>query len=242
MLWKVIFLHKNEKKEEKSNEIYDVAAFLPFWNDISADHQEDIVQHMVQRIFPKGSVLRPYDASAQACLGFVLVKEGQLRAFMLSESGKEVTLYRLFALDVCLFSASCVMRNIQFDIQVEAEKDTSAWVIPAPLCNRLMQQSLAMADFTNQLMASRFSDVMWTLDQILFKSMDSRIAALLLELAIIEGQNELSVTHEELAKHLGTAREVVTRLLKYFQSDGILVLSRGSIRLLNTKRLQALAE
>ena len=235
-------MHNNEKEIEKNTEKYEVAAFLPFWDDLSADHKEDIVQHMAQRIFPKESVLRPYDASEQECLGFVLVKEGQLRAFMLSESGKEVTLYRLFALDVCLFSAACVMRNIQFDIQIEAEKDTSAWVIPASLCNRLMQQSLAMADFTNQLMASRFSDVMWTLDQILFKSMDSRIAALLLELAVIEGQDELSVTHEELAKHLGTAREVVTRLLKYFQSDGILALSRGNIRLLDRKRLQALAE
>ena len=219
----------------------DVSAFFPFWDSLSADHKEDILRHAAEHVFTKGSVLRPYNENESECMGFVLVNKGQLRAFMLSDGGKEVTLYRLFSLDICLFSASCVMRNIQFDIQLEAEKETRAWVIPASLCNRLMQQSLAMANFTNELMASRFTDVMWTLDQVLFKSMDNRIAALLLELSVIEASDAISVTHEELANQLGTAREVVTRLLKYFQSDGIIKLSRGSIRLLNFEKIRALA-
>ena len=222
--------------EERKN---NVAAFFPFWKDLSADQQEDLLHHATERIFGKGSVLRPYDTNN--CVGLMLVQEGQLRAFMLSESGKEVTLYRLFSLDICLFSASCIMRNIQFDIHLESEKETRAWIIPADLCDRLMQQSLAISDFTNQLMASRFSDVMWTLDQVLFKSMDSRIATLLVELSVIEQKEMLTVTHEELANQLGTAREVVTRLLKYFQADGIITLSRGSIRLLDMKKLRELA-
>ena len=219
----------------------NIAAFFPFWDSLSSDHKEDILRHAAAHIFTKGSVLRPYNENESECMGFVLVNKGQLRAFMLSDGGKEVTLYRLFSLDICLFSASCVMRNIQFDIQLEAEKETRAWVIPASLCNRLMQQSLAMANFTNELMASRFTDVMWTLDQVLFKSMDNRIAALLFELSVIEASDALSVTHEELANQLGTAREVVTRLLKYFQSDGIIKLSRGSIRLLNVDKIRTLA-
>lgn len=223
--------------DERKNSI---ATFFPVWNDLSSDHQEDILRHATERVFAKGNVLLPYSNDVDKCVGLVLVQKGQLRAFMLSENGKEVALYRLFSLDICLFSASCIMRNIQFDIHLEAEKETRAWVIPAVLCDRLMQQSLALSDFTNQLMASRFSDVMWTLDQVLFKSMDSRIASLLLELSVIEQKETLTVTHEELANQLGTAREVVTRLLKYFQADGIISLSRGSIRLLDMKKLRKL--
>ena len=218
----------------------EVAAFFPFWNKLSDRQQADILRQMTERVFPKGSVLRPYGDEGD-CVGLVLVREGHLRAFILSEAGKEITLYRLFPLDICLFSASCIMRNIQFDIQVQAEKETTAWLIPVQLYDGLMQQSLAVTDFTNQLMSSRFSDVMWTLDQFLSKSMDSRIAALLLELSVIEGADTLTVTHEEIANQLGSAREVITRLLKYFQEDGLLALSRGKIQLLDTARLQNLA-
>ena len=217
---------------------YDVAEFFPFWEELPVDQQKEIGQHAKEHIFAKGDVLRPYNDNADKCMGFVLVREGQLRAFMLSDSGKEVTLYRLFSLDICLFSAACVMRNIQFDINLEAEKDTQTWVIPAFLCNSLMQRSLAMTAFTNQLMASRFSDVMWILEQVLFNSMDSRIAALLVELSIIENAPTITVTHETLAKQLGTAREVVTRLLKYFQADGVIGLSRGSICILDREKLR----
>ena len=216
-----------------------IESFFPFWEGISADHREDILSHAAERVFPKGSVMQSYGGEGD-CMGLMLVRDGQLRAF-LGEDGKAVTLYRLFSLDVCLFSSSCIMRNIQFDIQLEAEKETRVWLVPASLCDRLMQQSLAMADFINQLMASRFSDVVWTLDQLLFKSMDNRIASLLLELSVIEGTDVLSVTHEMLANQLGTAREVVTRLLKYFQDDGVIALSRGNVRLLDMEKLRTLA-
>lgn len=221
---------------------HEVSEYFPFWKDLSATQQEDLLRYAKEHTFPRGRVLTPYNEDSESCMGFVAVEEGQLRAFMLSEEGKEVTLYRLFPFDICLFSAACVMKNIQFDIHLEVEKETKALIIPASLGNRLMQQSLAMADFTNQLMASRFSDVMWTLDQVLFKRMDSRIATLLLELSTIEETDVLSVTHEELANQLGTAREVVTRLLKYFQADGILVLSRGSIQILDKESLYKLAK
>lgn len=215
-----------------------VADFFPFWNELTQEHQDDLVQHGQQRVFSKGSVIAPYNGE---CLGLMLVQDGQFRAFVLSDSGKEITLYRLYNLDICLFSAACVMNNIQFDIQIEAEKDTTALLVPSSLYDRLLNQSVAMAGYTNQLMGSRFSDVMWTLEQVLFKSMDCRLAQVLLQHAADQDTGNLALTHDAIARDLGSAREVVTRMLKYFKSEGLLELTRGQIRLLDEKRLRAIA-
>lgn len=216
----------------------NVQAFFPFWDQLTEEHKDDLLHHSQPRLFQKGEVITPYKGE---CLGLVLVQDGQFRAFVLSDSGKEVTLYRLHQLDICLFSASCIMNNIQFDIQIEAEKDTTALLVPTSLFNRLMNQSIAVSNYTGQLMASRFSDVMWTLEQVLFKSMDCRLAQVLLEHANNEESSELTLTHEAIAKDLGSAREVVTRLLKYFRAEGLLELTRGRILLLDEKRLSAIA-
>lgn len=216
-----------------------IESFFPFWQELTVEHREDLAQHSQARRFVKGEIIQPY---RDECLGLILVQQGQFRAFVLSESGKEVTLYRLYALDICLFSASCIMNDIQFDIQIEAEQDTSALLVPSGLYNRLLGQSLAISNYTNQLMASRFSDVMWTLEQIVFKGIDSRLAQALLSHASAAGENGLALTHETLARDLGSAREVITRLLKYFRGEGLLTLSRGHILLLDTKRLRAVAE
>lgn len=139
-----------------------------------------------------------------------MIKSGQLRAYSLSEEGREITLYRLFDMDMCLFSASCMMRSIQFEIVIQAEKDTEVWVISAEIYKKVMEKSASVANFTNEIMASRFSDVMWLIEQVMWKSMDKRIAAFLLEESSIEDTDELKITHEIIANHLGTHREVVT--------------------------------
>lgn len=216
-----------------------VEQFFPCWSQLTADQQDDLCRHSQPRRFTKGERIYPYKGE---CLGLMLVQQGQFRVFILSDEGKEVTLYRLLELDTCLFSASCVMNNIQFDIQIEAEKDTDALLVPTSLYERLTQQSIAMAAYTNQLMSARFSDVMWTLEQVLFKSMDARIAQFLLEQSSLQQTDELSVTHDVIARDLGTAREVVSRMLKYFQDDGLLTVGRGRITLLDVKRLASLAE
>lgn len=143
-------------------------------------------------------------------------------------------------MDICLFSASCIMRSIQFEVIIEAEKDTDLWVIPAEIYKSIMQESAAAANYTNELMASRFSDVMWLIEQIMWKSLDKRVALFLFEEASIEGSNELEITHETIANHLGSHREVITRMLRYFQDEGLVRLSRGKITILDMKRLEAL--
>jgi CRP/FNR family transcriptional regulator len=216
-----------------------VPELFPIWGELDARQQEALLSAATLRAVPEGAILQNGSAD---CVGLFLIESGQLRAYILSDEGKEVTLYRLFERDMCLFSASCMLNSIQFDIWIEAEKETRLWVLPVSVYQQLMKTSAAVANYTNELMASRFSEVMWLMDQILFKSFDSRLATFLIEESGIEGSDTLQVTHERIAHHLGTAREVVTRMLKYFQSEGIVRLSRGEIKILSRKRLSALAQ
>ena len=116
------------------------------------------------------------------------------------------------------------------------------WIIPPHIFQRLKNESAAMANYSNDLMASRFSEVMWLMEQIMWKSFDKRLAAFLLEEAALEETNQLKITHEAIGNHLGNPREVVTRMLRYFQSEGMVNLSRGTVEITNEKKLRSLAE
>ena len=210
---------------------------FPIWEKLTADQQGRILDSVASRQIKKGTVI--HNGSAD-CTGLLVVRSGQLRAYILSDEGREVTVYRLFDRDVCLFSASCILRSAQFDITIEAEKDTDFWIIPPEVYQSIMEESAPVANYTNEIMASRFSEVMWLVEQILWKSMDKRVAAFLLEESAIEGADRLAITHETIARHLGTHREVVTRMLRYFQGEGLVRLSRGIVELLDRERLTAL--
>ena len=212
---------------------------FPVWNKLHSGQQDLILSNLRFQTVKKGTMLHNGDAE---CTGLLLVKSGQLRAYILSDEGREITLYRLFDRDLCLFSASCIMRSIQFEVSIEAEKDTDLWVIPAAVYQRIMEESAPVSNYTNELMASRFSEVMWLMEQVMWKSLDKRVAAFLLEEAAIEGTSELKLTHEIIANHLGTHREVITRMLRYFQSEGMVKLSRGAVAILDGRKLEALRE
>ena len=176
------------------------------------------------------------------CLGLLLIRSGQLRVYTLSSEGREVTLYRLCDHDICLFSASCVMPNVQFEVVIEAEKDCEMWVIPSCLFKNLMEESVAVANYANQLISSRFSEVMWLMEQIMWNSLDKRLAAFLLEESTLEDAVSLKITHEKIANHMGTAREVVTRMLRYFQNEGMVRLTRGTVDITDVKKLRRLED
>ena len=211
--------------------------YFPIWDKLNQDQQGRLQHSVALRSAPKGTVLHNGDMD---CTGLLLVKAGQLRAYILSDEGREITIYRLFDRDLCLFSASCIMRSIQFEVTIQAEKDTDLWVIPAEVYQDIMEASAPVANYTNELMASRFSDVMWLMEQTMWKSLDKRLAAFLLEEAVIEGSRELKITHETIANHLGSHREVITRMLRYFQNEGMVELSRGKVTILQAEKLQAL--
>ena len=214
-------------------------SYFPIWDQLTAAQQERISGSLMTRNVPKGTVVHN---GSMDCSGLFVIRSGQLRAYILSDEGREITIYRLFERDMCLFSASCIMRSIQFDITVEAEKDTELWVIPADVYKSIMEESAPVANYTNELMAARFSDVMWLIEQVMWKSLDKRVASFLLEEASIEGTNNLKTTHETIANHLGTHREVITRMLRYFQSEGMVKLRRGTVEIIDATKLEALQD
>ena len=215
----------------------DFPEYFPIWNKLTPQQQERIRSVTVLQNFPAGTML--HDGGAN-CLGLLLVRSGQLRAYMLSEEGREVTICRFFEMDLCLFSAACVMPNMHTPVFVEAEKDSEIWVIPACLYQNLMDESLPLSNYSHNLITNHFSDLMWLMEQIMWKSFDKRLAEFLLEESAVEGSASLKITHEKIANHMGTAREVVTRMLRYFQSEGLVVLTRGTVELTDIKKLQQL--
>ena len=217
----------------------ELAQYLPIWDKLTDTQQKKVAEAADYMKVKKGTHI--HDSSAD-CLGLLLIRSGQLRTYILSEDGREITLNRLFDYDVCLLSASCVMPDIQFNVMIEAEKDSEFWSIPACLFKNLMDSSVTVSNFANSLMSSHFSELMWLMEQIMWKSFDKRLAAFLLEESRLDDTTELKITHEKIAGHMGTAREVVTRMLRYFQGEGMVKLTRGTIEITDRKKLAALQD
>ena len=212
---------------------------FPVWEKLTPAQQQLISSSVLSRTLGKGAVL--HNGSAD-CAGLVLIRSGQLRAYILSEDGREITLYRLLDRDICLFTASCVMRSVQFEIMIAAEKDSEVFIIPPYIYKKVMEESAPLANYANELMASRFSEVMWLIEQIMWKSIDKRLANFLLDEASLENSDVLKLTHEMIANHMGTAREVITRMLRYFQNEGYVRLTRGSVEIVDRGGMEALLD
>ena len=217
----------------------EFAEYLPFWNKLTAEQQQRIADVIEFRQIKKDTHI--HDSSAD-CLGLVVVRSGQLRAYILSEDGREITISRLTQYDVSLLSASCVMPDMQFNVMIEAEKDSEFWSIPACMFKNLVDESLAVSNYSRNLLSGNFSELMWLMEQIMWKSIDKRLAAFLLEESQLEGTNQLKITHEKIANHMGSAREVVTRMLRYFQNEGMVKLTRGTIEITDEEKLEKLSD
>ena len=211
---------------------------FPFWDGLSSADRETFLRSSMKFDYKRGQNIH----DGGECTGVILIKSGALRLYMLSDEGKEVTLYRLFAGDMCILSASCVLHNITFDVYIDAEEDSECIVVGGCAYEGVWQRSDAVKIFTYETAMSRFSDVVWVMQQILFMSMDKRLAIFLLDEVSKTGGDTVKLTHEQIAKYMGSAREVVSRMLKYFTAEGIVSVSRSDgIRILDKKRLRDLA-
>ena len=207
-----------------------------FWNNLSNEDKETVCRTAQEVNFKKGTNIH----DGNECTGVILVKSGSLRIYMLSEDGKEITLYRVFPGETCILSASCVLDALTFDVFIDSEENSDCVVIGGCIFEDLARRMPEVKIYALEAALSRFSDVTWVMQQILFMSVDKRLAIFLLDESSKRGSDIITLTHEQIAKYMGSAREVVSRMLKYFSSEGLVEVSRGGIKLLDKKRIRAL--
>lgn len=159
----------------------------------------------------------------------------------MSEEGKAVTLYRLHAGDMCMLAASCVLQAVTFDVFIDVEEDSECYIVNGNAFARVSDNNPDVKIFALELAVTRFSDVMWVMQQILFMSMDKRLAIFLSDECARTGSDVVTLTHEQIAKYMGSAREVVSRTMKYFTNEGIVEASRKGVKILDKKKLRELS-
>jgi CRP/FNR family transcriptional regulator len=210
---------------------------LSFWKQLSPEQQQLLLTNASEHHFKAGSRIHNGEND---CIGVILIKSGGLRTYMVSEEGREITLFRLDPMDTCILSATCVLQLIQFDVTIEAETDCTVIVISSSAYAKIAAQNVYAELFSYKLAAERFSDVMWAIQELMFTSFDKRLAAFLLDESAKSSTQSVHMTHEQIARFLGSAREVVTRMLRTFADEEFVLLSRGEIKIINKKGLQAL--
>ena len=210
---------------------------LPFWEKLNEEQRKKLRTNTSEHIVEKGQIL--YHGKCD-CMGVLFVRKGGLRVFLLSEDGREVTLYRLREGESCMLSASCVLESITCSVFIQAEEKTQFCQIQSEAFESVMEENVYLEAFCYKEIAKRFSDVMWTMQQILFMGIDKRLALFLLEQIRREGSMEIRMTQEQIAGYLGTAREVVSRMIKYFSEEGMVETFRGGVRILDIERLKGL--
>ena len=207
---------------------------LPFWNLLTDKEKEILKDNTIERTYTKGSTV--FDNSS-SCLGLLNVISGQVRAYLVSEEGKEVTIFKLEDNDLCVLSASCIIKQITFDTQLVANEDTKVLIVPSNIIEDLAYMNIELRCYLYEKALARFSDVMWNMQELLFKGLDSRVANYLINQYERTDSTVIKVTHEEIANDINSAREAVTRILKLFVQDGLIKLQKGSIELVDVDAL-----
>ena len=210
---------------------------LPFWPNLTEDQR--LAARRGARIVPykKGDMVH---SCTGECLGLIAVQRGKLRAYMTSEDGREIALYRLLEGDACVLAASCVIRAITFDVQLVADADTDLLVLNAHTFQQLVKENIYVESCMYKLATERFSDVMWSMQQLLFISFDKRLAQYLWDESG-QGAQPVLATHEQIARDTGAVRETVTRMLRNFAEDGMVRLGRGSVTITDREKVKKLA-
>ena len=212
---------------------------LPFFNDLSEVELKDLISASYIQNYNKGELVH---SKHSTCTGIVLVLNGQLRSFMSSNSGKEITLFRLFERDICMLSSSCVYQNLTYDINLHAEKDCTVIIIDSKFFKELSNKNISIQKFLLTLTQDKLSEIMWVLEQVVFFNLDNRLASFLINQYYLNDSININMTHDAIANNLGSAREVISRMLKKFENDQIVEVSRGNIKIVNLEKLKLLSE
>lgn len=208
---------------------------VPFWEDLTEEEKTRIKECVRKESFLKGERI---DGASGQCRGMVRILSGRIRTYFLSEEGREITLFFLLPGEICVFSASCLMASVTFDVLIEAVEDTEILLFPSPVLHEIAEKNPAVRLFLNQTANSRLSDAMMTMQKVLFQSPEARIAGFLWEESRRSGRDKIFLTHDEIARFVGSAREVVSKVLKAFASEGLLKTGRGKIEITDEEKLK----
>ncbi|MFV8825518.1 Crp/Fnr family transcriptional regulator [Thauera sp. WH-2] len=211
--------------EERLEERYPVLSALP------ADARRRLLQGAHWMRIPAGTML--FD-DHQACEGFPFVVDGSVRVSKCAPSGRELPLYRVGAGETCIISSSCLLGHEAYNARGMTEADTLMMLLPKPVFDEMMIER-PFRDFVFHLFAERIADLMQLIEEVAFRKLDQRLAALLL------GKGRLlRVTHQQLADELGSVREIVSRLLKSFAEQGLVRLGREQVEIVDPAGLRRL--
>ena len=211
--------------------------FFPFWDKLSEKEKDFLELNSREISFSKDQTITRSEGN---CLGIILIKSGELKVSMLSDEGREVRLFSLKKGDVCVLSASCILKSITFDVFIEAVETGDAVLINSSSFDKLCNENLYAENFILKKASERFSDVMNAMEQILFMSFEKRLALCLINERKSFPDGTIKITHEEIAEKIGSVREVVSRNLKKMEQRGIVLLGRGSIKISDEKALNEL--
>lgn len=211
---------------------------VPFWDKLTPNEKETVTRGTYFTTYKAGEYI---DSPYEKCIGMMLVVKGCIRVSLLSEEGREVTLFRTHSNEICMLSAACIIKQLTFEVHLSAETETTAMIIAAPVFCSLKDHNVYVENYALQMATKHFSDVMWSMQHLLFTSFDKRLAMFLLDEYHKSG-TKLKMTHDSIAKNLGTAREVVTRMLNRFADEGYITLQRGSITINDADGLEELLD
>lgn len=211
---------------------------IPFQPYLTPEQQTLLERSLYQISYKKGEIIHRHGDN---CVGFIFIRSGRLAFSILSEEGREITLFRADPGDTCVLSAACVFHVMEFESQITAEVDTEVSILPSVILSQLMGENPAVEQVAYKLAVSRFSDALRVMQRIVFCSLEKRLALFLQEECRRQKANTFSATHEQIARYIGSSREVVTRTLNQFAARDIVALSRGTVTVLDWEALEETA-
>lgn len=214
--WRQLLPELNQRIDEQSGDLLDSA------NIVGLPEQHTV--------FRQGDI----------CKNYLIILKGKVKVFTRAENGREILLYRLQAGDSCVLTTSCLFGNQHYPAEGVTESAVTALAIPASRFNDAIQQSASFRDLVFSAFSTHLSELITLVEEVAFGKLDVRLAKLLLTHR--DGNDTLHSTHQSIATELGTAREVVSRQLKYLESKGYIILQRGNIQIVNVTALQDISQ
>ena len=203
----------------------DIIQKFPALKDADKQVRSEILEHAVTVDLPRGELIM---VEGDKCRNMGLILSGSVRIYKAAESGREITLYRVGAGESCVLSASCIFCKNSFPATAVTQEKTVMVVIPSNVFRKWIDQHAIWRDYVFGVLSQRLSTVIETLEEVTFRRMDVRIADFLITLSGPD-HHDINIRHQDIAMELGTSREVVSRILKNFESQKFISLKRGII-------------